>query len=345
MSKKDGGRSIAKIKRKIRWYYFRCFQEKKRRLWMYRSYRHYLRQTRKGTVSVGNDCFYLTKEVHPGAGIGDQLASWISGYYYAKKLGVSYAYSRLYPDKWEHFIGFAEDEVSADVLCKEEDFQKVKLPWFDETKPDEWDMIGCIMTSYQGKKVVFYLELNQIYTEQYGVMDDLKAKFNRAHPKKQESLIYENGQFNIAVHIRRGDIERGQVTGESQLTKRWLDNDYYQAVLERIIAALSDKDTAIYIFSQGKEEDFKEFAKYRNVHYCMDMPATDSFLHMVRADLLVTSKSSFSYKPALLSDGIRVCPAGFWHGYPKEDKWIVVDTQSKDSLDGITDRIKKIVDR
>lgn len=345
MNKKDKERSIAKIKRKIRWYYLRFFQEKKRRLWMYRSYRHYLRQKGKDAAGIGNDSYYLTKEVHPGAGIGDQLASWITGYYYAGKLGVSYAYSRLYPDKWERFMGFSQGEVSAATLCKKEGFRRVRLPRFDENKPDEWDMIGHIMDSYQGKKVVFYLELHQVYTEQYGVMDDLRDKFNRTHPQEKESLQYQKGQFNIAVHIRRGDIERGQVTGESQLTKRWLDNDYYQAVLDRVLAALSDKDTAIYIFSQGKEEEFKEFAKYRNVHYCMDMPATDSFLHMVRADLLVTSKSSFSYKPALLSGGIRVCPAGFWHGYPGEDKWIVVDAQSRDSLYSITDRIKKAVDR
>lgn len=53
----------------------------------------------------------------------------------------------------------------------------------------------------------------------------------------------------------------------------------------------------------------------------MDEQAT--FLHMVKADLLITSRSSFSYKPALLSSGIKICPPKFWHGYPDAPEWIV----------------------
>ena len=61
-----------------------------------------------------------------------------------------------------------------------------------------------------------------------------------------------------------------------------------------------------------------------DVELCLDMSATDSFLHMIRADMLLTSRSSFSYKPALLSDGIRICPKNFWHDYPDDKKWILV---------------------
>jgi len=55
------------------------------------------------------------------------------------------------------------------------------------------------------------------------------------------------------------------------------------------------------------------------------MNAQDSFLHLVYADLLITSKSSFSYKPALLNNGIKICPKNFWHGYPNNKKWILCD--------------------
>ena len=49
-----------------------------------------------------------------------------------------------------------------------------------------------------------------------------------------------------------------------------------------------------------------------------------SFAHLVYADLLITSKSSFSYKPALMNTGIKVSPGNFWHGYPQNDpKWIL----------------------
>lgn len=57
------------------------------------------------------------------------------------------------------------------------------------------------------------------------------------------------------------------------------------------------------------------------------MNAQHSFLHMVNADLLITSKSSFSYKPALLSNGIKVCPSDFWHDYPKKKDFLLVDNK------------------
>lgn len=55
------------------------------------------------------------------------------------------------------------------------------------------------------------------------------------------------------------------------------------------------------------------------------MNSQDSFLHMVYADCLITSKSSFSYKPALLNKGIKVCPKDFWHGYPNTKDWLLID--------------------
>ena len=50
-----------------------------------------------------------------------------------------------------------------------------------------------------------------------------------------------------------------------------------------------------------------------------------SFLHLIRADILITSKSSFSYKPALMNDAIKVCPRNFWHSYPSDKNWILVE--------------------
>lgn len=43
---------------------------------------------------------------------------------------------------------------------------------------------------------------------------------------------------------------------------------------------------------------------------------------MIYADLLITSKKSFSYKLALLPNGIKVVPEDFWHGYPNTDDFI-----------------------
>ena len=105
---------------------------------------------------------------------------------------------------------------------------------------------------------------------------------------------------------------------------RYLANDYYYKVLSAVIRLLKvNKPVNIYLFSQGKPEDFPEFKEFENLHWCLDMNARQSFLHMVYADLLITSKSSFSYKHALLNKKIKVSPRNFWHGYPDEPDWIL----------------------
>ena len=110
------------------------------------------------------------------------------------------------------------------------------------------------------------------------------------------------------------------------LVMRFLSNDYFEKVLKQVIENIqTTKPVHIYFFSQGKPEDYPEFAAYPNLHWCLDMNAQDSFLHFVYADLLITSKSSFSYKPALLNNGIKVCPRNFWHGYPPTNDWILCE--------------------
>ena len=87
----------------------------------------------------------------------------------------------------------------------------------------------------------------------------------------------------------------------------------------------TEKPIVIYLFSQGVESDFEDFKQFSNLHFCLESSAQDSFLHMVNADLLITSKSSFSYKPALLNKGVKVCPKNFWHAYPESYDWILAD--------------------
>lgn len=106
----------------------------------------------------------------------------------------------------------------------------------------------------------------------------------------------------------------------------FISYSYYYTVLKKVLDKFkTDKDTHIYFFSQGTPDDYPEFQEFKNLHWCMDMNAQQSFLHMVYADILITSKSSFSYKPALLNQGIKVCPRDFWHSYLDSDEWILCD--------------------
>lgn len=185
-----------------------------------------------------------------------------------------------------------------------------------------------IIQSYEGKRVVFVAEQDQFYHDQFGVIEYIRKKFYSAPSRKNDRLTYSPDHFNIAIHVRRGDIMTD--ANNPNLTMRYLSNDYFEKVLKQVIDNINvNKPIHIYFFSQGKPEDYPEFAEFPNLHWCLDMGAQDSFLHFVYADLLITSKSSFSYKPALLSYGIKVCPRDFWHGYPLGKDWILCDNNGR----------------
>lgn len=270
------------------------------------------------------DSIYMTKIVNPSAGIGDQLASWITGRYLASFFGVKYAYASLYPQKWNTFLGFEESEKNAVSFLLRQGYKKVWLPPFDENSMYETENVKQIIRAYSGEKVIFFIEISQVYREQYGIINDIRPKFHSAHQGENE-LIYQPENINIAVHIRRGDIAGDISAGQPCLKNRWLDNAYYITLLDALVERLNGRKLKIHIFSQDSKEEFQEFYKYSSIEFCNYMSAMDSFLHLVKADILITSKSSFSYKPALLSYGIKICPRNFWHGYPCESDWILAD--------------------
>jgi hypothetical protein len=203
-------------------------------------------------------------------------------------------------------------------------YKKSKIPLFNEKNPKEVAGIKNIIQSYLNKKVIFICEQDQFYKEQFGVLKEIQQKFYSAPQRKEEKLIYREQNYNIAIHVRRGDILVDP--NNPNLTMRFLANDYFEKVLKQVVGnAKTTKPIHIYFFSQGKPADYPEFHQFQNLHWCLEMSAQDSFLHMVFADVLITSKSSFSYKPALLNKKVKVVPTNFWHGYPKTADWIQVD--------------------
>ncbi len=292
-------------------------------LYLYRSYWNFL--LRKGGKLDSNN-FYFSARPNPGAGIGHQMANWIAGYWFAKQFKIRFAHIPFSSEKWENFLGFGAQEVLVDTLTKE-GYKKIRLPLFDENKPEEIELIKKIISSYSGQKIVFVCEQDQFYKNQYGILEDIQNKFYQAESRKNDQLIYDTHHYNIAIHIRRGDIVIGQENKNPNLLMRYQDNDYFYNTLSYTLKEIvkTDKKIVIHLFSQGIEKDFEEFKDFPNVQFCLDMNAQDSFLHMVYADCLITSKSSFSYKPALLNKGIKVCPEDFWHGYPNTLDWVLID--------------------
>lgn len=313
---------IQKIKKRLRAEVVDFFRKTSFYPKIYISYWHY-RFTNKNNVA--HPINYYATIPNSDAGIGHQMANWISGYWFAKQFGLEFAHIPFSNSKWESFLGFGEGEITVvDLLRK--GYKKVHLPLFDEFNVTEVVLQQKIIASYSNKKVVFVAEQDQYYRNQFGVMEVIKEKFHTAPARSKDQLIFNRESFNIAIHVRRGDIVVGHENLNPNLLLRWQGNDYFETVLRTVVETIkTNKPIAIYLFSQGDKSDFPEFEHFNNLHFCFDMNAQDSFLHMINADLLITSKSSFSYKPALLCNGIKVCPQDFWHGYPDAKDWILAD--------------------
>ncbi len=338
----------SKIFRKIH-YYFDMNLKDKTSPWinnfLYPAYRH--RKHIPKTEDLNS--LYITQIPNDGAGIGHQMSNILGGIHIARTLGMKYAYPGLKgKESWESFLGVNQNSISVQEL-KKQGYKIKMLPCFNtdvlsdndvltdnndgkkysQSKNETLEIIKKIIKSYAGQKIIFSVYLDQSYRNQYEEIEYIKSRFESAEAREADKLIFDKDQINIAVHIRRGDIVSGQTTGQKTLTKRWLDMDYYENVVSRLTEQIKskypEKNYRIYLFSEGKADEYRSFEKYGEVTFCFDMSAMDSFLHMTRADYLVLSKSSFSYVPALLSDGVRICPTGFWHGYPNDKKWIVVN--------------------
>lgn len=290
---------------------------------IYNSYWYYKLKKSDYTQNIYNN--YYSAIPNPGAGIGHQMANWIAGFWFSKQFGLKYANSPFSTFEWDSFLGFGENETTVENLIKK-GYQKIRLPLFDEYNSSEIDLQKKIIASYSNRKVVFVAEQDQGYKNQYGVMENMKEKFYDAPSRINDTLFYDPKFLNIAMHVRRGDIVIGQDNKNSNLFLRWQGNEYFVNVLQNVLLKnKSEKPIAIYLFSQGNVDDFHEFKQFKNLNFCLDINPIDSFLHMVYADILITSKSSFSYKPALLNKGIKVCPKDFWHGYPETNDWLFAD--------------------
>lgn len=318
---------LDKVYRKLHPFFYHRSDSEWYRYCMYGSYRHYRKYGAKREGSRKE--LFLTAVPNRGAGIGHQMDGWMAGVFFARSWGIGYAYSPFTNRKWDEYLGFGEGQVTARKLLREEKYRKVKLPYFDEQNPSEVEEICDIVKSYAGEKAVFFLELDQFSGRQHELGDYLKERFMSASARKSDKVLYDPAFFNIAVHVRRGDIVGSDGKILEEYRQRWLSIDYYLAVLDTLTELLERKKVRIYIFSQGNRENFKEFDKYENVSYCLDESEQETFGNLVKSDLLIMGKSSFSYDAALIHQGIRIYPDSFWGTCPASDLWIRLDDSGR----------------
>jgi hypothetical protein len=99
--------------------------------------------------------------------------------------------------------------------------------------------------------------------------------------------------FTIAVHIRRGDVD------PCCLPLRYLPNSHYLRLIEKYAA--THTDARVVIFSESKSFEPLDVFSNKGYELILDGDVGEAWKTIMVADVIILSKSSFSYVPAVLS--------------------------------------------
>ncbi len=325
--KHDYESPVKKAGRKIKTVFFGLFKDPKKTYPFYASYRH--RKVKRSAAAPVTQ--YMTQEPDYSAGFGHGVDVWRNGIINAALFGLEYAYTPMVNKAWEQELGFSENENSVSEL-KRSGYRVVKLPYYEPDDEKSISLIKEITASYRGEKVIFLNEHEQNCNNDFFMTgaDYMRRKFWAASRREHDKLIYRDGEISVAVHIRRGDVSVGVANGQENMKKRWLSEEYYITVMEKIKEILAGRKMRFYIFSEGVKEDFPLINKMdADICFCLDMGAVDSFIHMCRADLLVVGLSSFSYDPGLINTNLKIASDRFWCPYPDNGEWILADADGR----------------
>jgi hypothetical protein len=110
----------------------------------------------------------------------------------------------------------------------------------------------------------------------------------------------------VAAHARRGDVPASE-------TLRYTSDTYLASTLGGVAQVLSEYGlrATMHVYSEGREEDFAGLREL-DVTLHLDGDQIGDWEALRAADVLIVSRSAYSYSAALLSDGIILCPR-FWH--------------------------------
>ena len=165
-------------------------------------------------------------------------------------------------------------------------------------------------------------------------MENIKNIF-----KQNKDLdIFDKNYTNITIHIRRPSIHNNIDIPEHfcgiteykledknkiniEYNERISKDDYFLKVINKIRDENKDKKLKFHICSEGYSKQFENFINEDTILH-LNASLVFTYNLMITADILVISKSSFSYPAALLSDGQIYYPSSFWCN--PSNKWIIM---------------------
>lgn len=194
--------------------------------------------------------------------------------------------------KWEDFFGLGKDELKRG----DNDLRMVPELSLEENP----------LKIKKQAKTLFVVrhchDYADLFPNRYSRIKNKLVEKYYANSKSGYDLNYDLDKVNVAVHIRRGDVN-----GNNQFRDKFTDNRYIYDVISRILELIASQglEPSFCVYSEGESTNFKELDRLKP-KYFLNINPFSTFHNLVCADVLLMSKSTFSYCAALISNGIEL---------------------------------------
>lgn len=266
---------------------------------------------------------YLTYNIKQSDGLGAQYQRLIGIICLAMKYDCQYIHSHI--TQMEHIA-----EPKQEYLNCIEDYLQIQNHFPVMNDDMHFDSIFYLNTTISEDILLKYKNMAAtqnillIITHAYEMLDKNTKLYEVAMPfltsikKNIELPEYHNISYGpkIAIHIRRGDVS------PRSHSDRYIPLGYYQSVINELLVLYSNAH--VFIFTEISPEnahDFSEFQKTNANISLKIMPDIDiltTLEYLIKADVLIMCKSSFSYVAGLYNQN-TVYYMDFWH--KKVDRW------------------------
>jgi len=258
----------------------------------------------------------LVSRPHPYPGIGHQLAAVVSGYLWARDLGLTFEATQLVADRNRLF-----------QFPSPPDDQRVgrrhRLPSVrDERDPNSLAVLRLACSRKQrGVQPAFELALDQYRWDHSPAAEFVRAAVQAG--SYGDALSKAEDAEYIAIHVRRGDISAGELGGASGIS-RWIPIDWYAELLDSLLKMTSLRSMPIQIISAGSINELEPLKSMcpQRVAIITDGSLEEDFVRLAGATVLFCAPSSFSFSAALASRGVAAAHYPWWHEIPKTGRWV-----------------------
>jgi hypothetical protein len=121
----------------------------------------------------------------------------------------------------------------------------------------------------------------------------------------RSQTVYAESDIDIAVHIRRGDIS--PCNWKEWVAWRYLPNSYYLDLIKQY----AKPDSKVVIYSQSYSFESLDIFKDLGYELRINGEMGDVWEGIVNANIVIMSKSAFSYLPAMFNRGKVLFPGVF----------------------------------